>query len=180
MNGIDEPLNLAGSGYNDLPNPLGVTLATAQCIGYSELKAIYNNWRVYGSKISVTLTPQALTDTVQLAVLPSYNSIISESLATVQQQPFAKSMQVSSSRGSGRPLTNFITQHKLAGVRRQAIEDDLSGKFAANPGNPSVTATWNIFWETPDGVNLATNCTYNVKLTYFVEWFESNAGIFTN
>lgn len=142
---------------------------------------MWSNCRVYGSKCSVVLTPQALADTVQVALIPSYADLTSASLADVQMNPFAKNITYSSSRGSGRPLTNFITQHKLLGVRRQAIEDDLSGKFAAdgNGADPQNVAFWNIFWETPDAANLTQDVTYNVKMTYFVELFEQGTGTFT-
>lgn len=171
------PLNTA----NPLPNPIGVNVSTANPIGWKQLFAIYQSHRVYGSKIAWTLTPSALTDTVQACIIPSYNDPHSVSLAEAQQNPFAKSMQISSSRGSGRPLTNFITQHKLAGVRRQAIEDDLSSNFTSVEGTaPAQVSTWTLYWETPDAANLATALNYNVKITYFVEFFNQEAGFFAN
>lgn len=182
MNQIETPFNTTGAGYTAFPNPLGLTLATANPIGWSQLIAIYGNYRVYGSKIAITFTPNAQADTIQVTLIPSYSNISSVSQAELMQQPFAKNAMISSSRGSGRPLTNFITQHKLAGVRRQAIEDDLSGKFSANGtgAGPTVVAVWNVLWETPNGAMLNQPLDYTVKMTYFVEFWEQAVGSFEN
>jgi len=184
MNGMGHPFNYAGVSAA-FPAPLGVTLATADPIGFNELSAIYQSYRVYGSKVSWTLAPSALSDTVQVAILPAYaNSTatyIALNVAEVEQQPFAKSAQITSSRGRT-TLSSFISQHKLLGVRKQAIEDDLSTRFTGNGGggNPSALAYWFFYWAAPDAVNLSTALNYNVKVTYFVEWYEQPTGLFEN
>lgn len=181
LNSITFPLNQAPILPNSTP-PVTVQQPT----GYSSLvnTFLYTKWRVYNSRITVEFLPESLTDTIQAVVVPVSNTgVMTPTTAFAMNQPFAKSGLMSASkddhnaRGGGSEIISSMTQHKLLGVRSQAIEDDLSGQFTGGyMTDPTSLMVWQISWATPDSVNLSANCKYRVRIEHFVELFNPFTG----
>lgn len=168
----------AGSWPNALP-----AIATLQPAGYSSVvnQTLYQNVRVYGSKLLVEFLPQALTDTVQVTLTPSVSAATPTSVANAMAQPYNKQLLMSSSKMNSRTgsfISNYMSQSKLLGVNKKAIEYDLSGAYThLYNADPTNTFSWVVNLTTPDAVALATNLEYRVKLVIYCELYNDSAAI---
>lgn len=164
------------------PNALPA-IATLQPAGYSSVVngTLYQNVRVYGSKLSVEFLPQALTDTVQVTLTPAVSAAVPTSVATAMAQPYTKQLLMSSSKMNSRNgsfISNYMSQSKLLGVNKKAIEFDLSGNYTHTyNGDPANLFYWVVNLTTPDAVALATNLEYRVKLNIYCELYNDSAAI---
>lgn len=154
------------------------TITTLQPAGFSSIcnANLYREFRCLGSKITVEFLPQALTDTIEVALTPVNSvAVAPATTAIAMQQPYTKSGFMSSSKQNGKgtsALKSYSNMYQLLGVSRAAIENDLSGNYiGAYNADPTITAQWVVNWATPDAVNLAANCEYRVSLTHYVEFF---------
>lgn len=159
----------------------GLSIATLQPTGYSAMVNVnlYNSVRVLSSKITVEFLPQALTDTVEVVVVPCRSNSVPASVQVALSQPWARHHFMSSSKmntKNGSMITNYISQHKFLGVSFDAIKNDLSGNYThAYNTNPAVDFLWSVQWGTPDAVNLATALEYRVKLVHYVELYNNTS-----
>lgn len=178
LNSIYQPF-AGGSWAAALP-----AIGTLQPSGFSSMlnANFYRAFRVYGSKIVLEMLPQALTDTVEAVLTPSINGVAPANTATAMSQPYSKSCFFSSSKennGKKGVLSNYITMHRLFGVSKRAIEDDLSGNYiGAYNADPAVLTQWFLTWATPDAVNISSHVQYRVIITHYCELFETAPGNF--
>lgn len=164
------------------PNALPA-IATLQPAGYSSIVngTLYQNVRVYGSKLLIEFLPQALTDTVQVTLTPAVSPAVPTSVATAMAQPYTKQLLMSSSKmnsKNGSFISNYMSQSKLLGVAKKAIEFDLSGNYThVYNGDPVNLFHWVVNLTTPDAVALATNLEYRAKLMIYCECYNDSAAI---
>lgn len=156
----------------------GVNFATVAPTGFTAMSTLYGGWRIYRSKIEVTMIPQSIVDNINLCILPQNNTNVAltqTQFAYFAAQPFSKNMVIQCNSGKY-TLKNSVSQHQLLGVRRQAIEDDLSSNFESPAGSNDVqTQMWyRIIWETSDGAVLVNPIGCLVKTTHYVEFFQPN------
>lgn len=171
LNSIYLPFQ-AGSWANASP-----TIATLQPTGFASFMNVnfYRKFRVYGSKITVEFLPQALTDTVQVVVTPAINGIAPANTANAMSQPFSKGSMFSSSKQNIKNgnLSNYITIHKLLGVSKTAVENDLSGQLNGGyNSDPAALYNWYVTFATPDGAVTAQPLEYRCEVTWYVEMFQ--------
>jgi len=143
---------------------------------------LYSSFRVYGSKIQVEFSPQTPIDTIECTITPSESVGSPANVSVAMAQPLTKSafFNVYRDEGTGRSknvLTNSCTQHKLLGVTKSAIENDLSGNYEGSAlANPIKLQYWIINIATPSQVILTQPIEYRVSMTYHVELWSDNSG----
>lgn len=146
-------------------------------IGYGALSAIYQAYRVYSCAIKVCIEPESIVDTMNVAVIPSfennfYTTSANQSLTALAQMPFARSKVIQCNTGDN-TIKTHITQHKLLGVKYRAIEDDLSGQYESfTAANPQQAAYYNIAFSTQNGQPLVNRCGWKIDCTWYVEFYE--------
>jgi len=152
-------------------------IATLNPTGYSSIVNInlYSQYRVIASSITIEFLPSALADTIEVTVTPSAANTIPATTAVAMQQPYTKSMFMSSSKQNSRngsSITNYIDVARFLGVRKQALQDDLSGEYIGAYNAPStIQFYWVVNWATPNNANNTTPLDYRVKMTYYIECF---------
>lgn len=133
----------------------------------------YTRYRVYSSQCAIDLIPQSIQDSVVATVSPILNNVFATTADAIKQ-PFTKSYDFVNARNppSKYGLKNYITQHGFVGVRKQAIEDDLSqsyvGYYNADPQNLLL---WNITMSTIDNTILNNALELRLRLVHYVELF---------
>lgn len=160
--------------------PVGTAFATLAPGGFSQLCNVnfYQSYRVISSVISVNVTPQSVTDSVRLAIVPTNN--LGAITPDLLNQRYAKMATLA----SGRPLpskdglVNRMKVHKFVGVPAQAIEYDLSNSYAGNYGsNPSKLLYWAIGLNTGDNAILTNPLEVAITVTWEVEFFNFTADL---
>lgn len=150
---------------------------------------MYQAARVYSSSIALEMIPSALADTVEayimpISAIPAAGFVVGTSNYMALSQPLTKSQIFSSSKTNNiknkGQLVNYCSQHKLLGVSKRAIEDDLSGNYeidlANNTPNPLVPTYWQLGYDTLNKADLATFLDYRISVTYYVELYSLNVG----
>lgn len=165
-------------------------IATSNPIGHNLLQTIYNGYRVFSSKIKVTAIPQSIVDPINLVIIPSFNqgSLLltpnnpTQDVAYLAQYPFAKSKTIQCNSGNY-VLSSSISTHKLLGITKQALLNDLSGNYTVRDGangNPGSVYNWYIAWQTEDNAAPAGNIGFKVEITYYIEYFNTTAVLLTS
>ena len=178
LNGLLTPYN-GGNWSNALP---GIT--TLMPTGLTALlnSQLYQSFRVYGSRIEFEMLPNAAVDSVECTITPSESVGAPATVATAMSQPLTKSGFFSFSKNDvnsrkGSTLINSCTQHRLLGVSKSAIENDLSGNYeGSNLANPIVPMFWIVNVATANGILNTLSIDYRCKMTYFVELWANNSG----
>lgn len=171
MNSIYLPA--ASGGFPNSSPAIASLLPT----GYSSLlnAHLYQRFRVFASKITVQVVPSAQADTVNFTITPSNAAGTPSVTYTAMAQPYTTSRLCQSNQKSF--VKNFITQHKLEGVPKKAIEDDLSGNYEGSYATQvNQPRYWNCNWSTVDAVNTTTPLLFVVRLEYFVEMWSDTTG----
>jgi len=161
-----------GTWSNALPS-----IATLQPAGFASFMNVnfYRRFRVYGSKITIEFLPQALTDTVQVVITPAISGVAPVNTANAMSQPFSKSSMFSSSKQNIKNgnLSNYMTIHKLLGVSKSAVENDLSGQLnGLYNADPALLYNWYVTFATPDNAVTAQPLEYRCTVTWYVEMFQ--------
>lgn len=188
-NTAHNPFDNSGNGWSspdsftDITNN-GVLLTgstlTLESQNFNELVSIYNSTRVLSSKLSVTCSPQALTDSVKLFITPYCSGIdgsqSSDNPANDMTQAFAprcKNKIISANVASQKQntLTVSCSVASLFGVKSRAVldEDNYSGTVQNNY-QLNNCATYRVFWSTLDEVVLATPLTFQFRLTQITKF----------
>lgn len=178
LNAMQLPFNTTSPMPGALP-----AVATLNPTGLSQLfnLMMYTQYRVYGSSIKLEVFPQALGDTVEFTITPSFDITAPPSTQIAMAQPYTKTLLVGAGKGKSY-ISNYITQHRLVGCSKRAIEDDLSGVYQDSIFPASAIqypAYWILNWSTPDTANLNQSVNYKCTMTYYVELFGQNVAALT-
>lgn len=184
QNGVFHPFNAAAvSGLlTNIPGSL-IPVANLAPVGFSNMcgaAAIYNSYRVFASSVKIQFIPGSVADTVNATLIPviyqTVNGVTSStytyptSSTEAMELPFAKNKLFMANQ-QGSPLKHSISQHKLFGVKKASIVDDIytyTGTYASLPVNKSL---WMMFFETADATGLGSPLSYRLDVTYTVEFF---------
>lgn len=182
------PLNYVFLPFNGTPSNTftwnGLGIATQNPIGLTTLcnTNFYRNFRVIASKIIVTATPQSPQDSIICTITPSVNTGLPVNAANALSDQWTKqavfcSGQQASGQAYKNKLSNSITQHKFLGIRRQAIEDDLSlsytGDFA--PTAPLKLLYWIVNIVTEDNAAFTLGVEIKFRVEYDVEFYNDSS-----
>jgi len=178
-NGWSTPTNFTDTSNNGVLLT-GDTL-TLVSQNYNELMAIYNNTKVIASKLSINITPQALTDSIKLFVTPFMASVdgsaTNDTPTNDMTQAFAprcrnKICVPNVGSSSKNTLSIAVSVAKLYGVSKRAVYDE--DNYSENPtltNQLNNCATYRVFWTTLDEVALATALPFQVRLTNITKFY---------
>jgi len=150
-----------------------ITMATYQPPGFSTLlnANTYRSYRCLASSIEVEVDVQSVADSVTVAVTPSNSTAVPATVGAALSQRYTKSKTVIS--GNNRSVKHFMPIYKFEGVRKQAIEDDLSGNFtSAYNAVPGKLYYWIVNVETGDNAVLNSALIIRFKIVYYTECFD--------
>lgn len=176
MNSVYFPYAGGGFDHSAVENFQPETPDTLEPVGFVQIcnQGLYSNWRVFASKIKVTMMPQSIIDPMRVSITPSFGN---EPLnaADASAQPYTRSRMISAYNGS-HTLSNYIKTATLMGVSPRAISYDLSGQ---NTGRYDIDianlATWKIQTDSVDNVVNETRILFVVKMTHYVELFSNSS-----
>lgn len=181
-NSVHLPLANIAAPFTFNPGSSGLTVVALQPVGLSQLlapsgtKGIYSSFRVYASKCSVLCIPQALGDSMIVSIVgvPPNSGVVLD-IQSAQEVPYSRT-KVCNSGGNpmANKISNYVSTADLCGLTRAAIEDDVSSSFeGTNAADPTQLTSWRIVTQTADNAGNTGVVTFQVKLTYYVELFES-------
>lgn len=150
-------------------------IGTLNPTGYSNLvnNNFFYKWRVMSSKIRVQFAPQAAVDTIVVTVTPSFNSATPASTQAALTQQFTKYKTIGENQPeSSQTITSEMHTHRLLGVRRQAILDDLSGQFFGNAAStPANVWAWVVNFQVIDAAVSINKIPYTCEVMHEIELF---------
>lgn len=158
---------------NSLYDP-ALASSTQQPLGYDQLTTIYAYYRVFASKITVTLWPNAndTTGKLMLTLVPGFQSTAQASGYDYADQPHARTRADFFWYNPGKKLSNFMTTKKIWGVSN--IQDDKY--YAANNASPTNIWYWHININAVDGSTMTSTNRFMTKIVYWCEF--SGCGMF--
>lgn len=174
MNSLHVPFN--GGGWTGGIFPGTATLNTLQPVGFSNMcsaTAPYNSFRVFASKCQVRILPVGdSTQIVNMVLIPHVTGGGPNDLAAALEHPFSKARLFNQFQSTdNNVINNFITTHRLLGVTKRALADDISARLTGDfSTDPSLLCKWALYLESPDGLVLE-EMDYVVTIEYYVELF---------
>lgn len=158
-----------------------VTPTNLQPAAFSQICNVqfYQQYRVYSSKLSIIMNPEDARDYVELVITPSDSSGGTPGSASVAMAlPYTKKQLVIPGKGQV-SLKNYMSVHRLEGVTKQSIENDLSGSFTGlYNALPSSLQNWVINIGRPNLTPLNSPIDYQMSVTYWVEFWNLSTDSF--
>jgi hypothetical protein len=108
-----------------------------------------------------------------MTVTPTANNANPASTEVAMAIQFTRSKNMPAAASSAQnTINNKMGVHTLVGVRRQAVEDDLSQQYTGTyTAAPNASQWWAINVSTDDAVNTTSNVGYTVVLQHEVEFW---------
>lgn len=175
--------------YNEVVSQTGATLATYtfrgnslfdpnytgagnQPLGFDEISAFYQKYRVFASKIVAKYIPTG-TPPTRIVVKPSNVVTTPATLDAAASTGGAKSRDVMPAASTSRPVVikHFRTTAQILGVSKSAVMDE---DFAALvSASPSHTWLWQLTAGSLDGITNVSGY-WDVRITYYCEFYDRN------
>jgi hypothetical protein len=158
---------------NNLFDP-GLSSSTAKCVGWTQLSALYNRYRVIGSKIVVKtqMSASATAGVTQIsgavAVAPSNTGLGRTLFADAIAQYKAKWVDINSA--APRNMAMVMKTSELLGQRNLEGSDRTQGLISGAPGEEWY---WIITY-VADAAYTNGQVVIDIQLTYDVEFFDRN------
>lgn len=182
-----------GSGYNTGLTIVGnnlydpeLNLGGTQPLGFDQLEAMYKNYRVYASKVSVKV--HALSGGGLTGVQPYYCSIYPyvgtlpndpNAYARATQFPYNKTL-TRNAYDSSPIIKQVMSTNKIYGVAKSAVksENDFQAQVSTGPINEWY---WRVCFGQLD-LSATSNARYiiQVKITYYCEFFNRRIPVVSN
>lgn len=180
---IQKSLDLASSTGNEVvyrannPYDPEVAIGGGQPSHWATFQALYGNWRVAGSKISVKFMPNAALDKdciVGILVTDTGVSILSTlDRSELLQTPYNKYRYFEITQEKGPRVKNTFSAKKRFGISRIADSDDIVGNVNG-PIDASAFrgAFFHMFVYTADGGVAGASSSFecHVEIEYAVIW----------
>ena len=181
LNSPYQPLNASAGLFTAVTNGSGVYLGAISSgvnpRGFSNLCSLtmYNNYRVYASRIKITVIPRSVLDQVLVTVVPITNATLSAQTAELEQNvAFSKEIIASSNTDNNRnTFTHYIDLQSLDGLNKYQLMSDTT-KVGTYQTNPSDLSVWAIKWLNTNNAALNSALAFNYEITYYTELFEMN------
>lgn len=171
MDGSSNDFNYVTYRGNSIFDPNETAVLGQQPLYRDELTAIYNQYRVHASSISVEACSTSAAGNVgvmRLIVLPSKDIATSHSTQAQVEYPYAKSRVFGPSTGNAVvKIHNRISVKKMLGYKDISQIDSLQSLGSTNPAQQFY---WIVKGQTLDG-SLAPNYSTVTRITYDVELF---------
>lgn len=160
------------NGLQD-PDPL---LLSGSVPGFNEFAAFYRFYRVRACKATVTVINQEVFGSVVMLFPTNYDVATSLSTGFLNDMianTYCRHRIISSKGGMDRiTLKNYITTTKISGSSTSKFDDNFASLILTIP-----TKLWymNLACYTLAGENYTSaGLPYEIKLTYYVEWYDRN------
>lgn len=146
------------------------TGAGHQPMGFDQLAALYQRYRVYGCKWRVVFASQDTSQHVEVAVQSRPNPTISTNMQDIlEKQYITKAVLGVEGSGQGvRTLSGYTSISKIRGVPKSVVKNE-SDYGALISANPVFQPCLNIFVQ---NMNTAASvvCNFRIHLTFFAEF----------
>lgn len=172
-------LSLTGTAitkYNfsmtDLNDPyIGVGGGVPSGFGY--MTTLYRTFLTHGAKITTTVTnANSSTDyEVEFCIVAySDNAGSATTMETAREQPYSRFRAMTGTRGSASQatITSYMSLKKIQGLKN--IRDNAC--YGESGSTPTLTPYFCIFLSSPQHITGTVELVIDVKITYYVEWFE--------
>lgn len=143
-----------------------------QPMGFDQLSAFYNKYRVLGCLAELQWTSSDTTQMDDMVLLATNESTITGGSDNGQrgEYPYAKRKIGSSLQSGKQSLSMYLSTAQITGASKQKVrtDDAYSATTIANPLNPWF---WTVSYQS---FNRASSQTiyYTIKLTYYCSFFE--------
>lgn len=141
------------------------------CMGYNQMSALYNNYRVYRFKLLVqfmTANDYSSTNSpLWIACLPTRN-VTFTNIDTVQEEPLSKAKFYDATRGKN-VLSYMVNLPAFAGMRAREYvgNEDMSALFGYNP---NAALHMQILWQLSAGTSTVP-LYFKFRCIYYAELF---------
>lgn len=157
MNNIFDP-NRTGTGH--------------QPLGHDQLGLLYNRYRVYGFKYTVTFTNRSTTEHVEVAILTRPNTATINDQSVVRESPSCVYKATLGVEGSGqaiRSFTGYVSIAKIRGVTKKAvqIENDYGAIFGTPPAIEPTLQVYAFNPITTTGVTIDHRVDFEIYTTLY-------------
>lgn len=179
MNGLHFPGSINGGGAGDFTNgtnggtlyPAALAMAALNPIGFSQLAVLYARYRVLGSKIQITCTPDTSDQLLIVGPDTDRSDVIATDTQRALAQPYHKSIQCTQTNNvKQNTIQLYMDCPTVAGLTKQQYYDNPNvGSLVAT--NPSDVIYWNIYQSSFTAAIAQAN-NYVVKVTYWCEFYE--------
>lgn len=159
---------ISGNGIHDVD----ISGLGHQPMGYDQITALYNSWKVYASsiKVQVMTVGSGAAYFSKFSLYPTLNSSIDLDLDEAGETPYGRSTFVSDRDGGNKNfLSNFMTTKKIYG--QKSIDPDPSFTGAVG-SNPSALWYWILDMTTIDGSTNIGDIYVNIKVKYYVKFWD--------
>lgn len=139
-----------------------------QPMGYDQLVALYNRYRVHGCAYELTVSN--LNTPVRFTIAPHNGSGGAADVDDNSESPYSRSIIVNTmSNGGGnvKKLKGYIGMKKMMG--RTMLDDRDEATFGTSP---SEIATLSLKYESLDGATTISSINWSIKLKYYTELFD--------
>lgn len=158
---------------NSLYRPVFSGGSTIQPVGFDEISALYNGFKVLGNEMKLTaFSNSATAPPVAVVAYPAVSVTPVVSSFEAIQQPYSKIAYIGISAGGSavRTFRNYMNVKTVFGVPNVSDED-----YECTPSsNPTKTCYWHILTE-----DITSTATYTVNLqaifTFYIECFSKNS-----
>lgn len=144
--------------------------ATIAPAGYTALSTLYRYYRIYGSRIKITLQPQSAADVYNLTVYPATTSNPSNTSTSSMNNQYARTKVISSGNNvKENTIVHYMDSHQILGMTKRQFADQLNIIITAAP-TLSLDWYWNI--QCPLLSSTASNTaivSISIEVDFFIE-----------
>lgn len=169
-NSFYQPFNTSQTTTTGLVLPTQGSSVTQSVLGYTNMTGLYNQYRVRASRIKVTCTPQALADSITLAVYPSpvvTNTDIQPFRACSERYSKWK-MCTCNNNVKENTVINYLPSNVALGLTKSQY-DDYPATIIGNAPVAGQDWYWQVSYFTPSGAANSTTVVFTVELDYYLE-----------
>lgn len=146
--------------------------------GFDQWMAMYKNFRVHSSAISVYYNNELTSGVTQVSIVPNFGS--DNTLRTyfnpsqLQYCKYRRFTSEAGGKGSG-TVSHYMSVGKISGNKTAyKNSEDFWGNSVSNPNGDGL-CVWYVLVQDPINAGLSLNGQILVKLTYYVEFFGRKA-----
>lgn len=151
--------------------PATHALAALNPTGFSQLSVLYTLYRVYASRLTLTVTPQT-SQPAFVCVYPQTTELPVAEYQSALAQPYSKNYTVSVNNNiKQNTISIYMDNPTILGLTKQQY-NDLGSASAVNNTNPVTPCFWNIIVQPSQAATTLVGCAIDFRIVYYVEFFD--------
>jgi len=167
-NSLYQPLNTGVPINTTITATQGSTIAR-EPMGYAALSALYNSYKIRGSRIKVTMCPTNGADNSLLTVVPVQSTLAVTTPQILMNQRYARwRMCTSTNNVKQNTVVHYMSSNEALGMTKRQFEDQLPVAVGAAPAN-QLDWFWEIVYTTQSGAVNNAVIGFTVEVDYYVE-----------